>query len=176
MRALLVAACLAALTASCFGQAVLRKGDVFELRIGGVPTEAASDWAFQYTVADNGKVKFPYIGELTAESRSVREFATAIERRLVEEKIFTKPVAFITLQPQSRFVTIGGEVRAPGAVPWTDGLTLFAAVSRAGGLSEWGGKARLVRDGKRQVFDLRKRDKDPRQNPKLLPGDELEVF
>ncbi len=33
----------------------------------------------------------------------------------------------------------------------------------------------MIRDGKIQTFNLKKADKDPNQNPKLLPGDEVEV-
>lgn len=121
-------------------------------------------------------MKFPYIGEVHAANTSVAEFSRALEHRLVQEKIFTQPTAVVTLRPETRFVTVGGEVRSPCAVPWSNGLTLWSAISRAGGSSDFGRKAKLIRDGKSQVLDFRKREKIPSQNPTLLPGDEIEVL
>lgn len=176
MKPFLLLFALVALSASAPGQTVLRKGDVFELRIGGVPAEVASEWAYQYTVGDNGTVKFPYIGEVRAADTSVADFARALERRLVQEKIFTQPTAVVTLRPETRFVTVGGEVRSPCSVPWSNGLTLWSAISRAGGNTDFARRAKLTREGKIRVVDFRKREKDASQNPTLLPGDEIDVF
>ncbi|HEY2341520.1 MAG TPA: SLBB domain-containing protein, partial [Chthoniobacteraceae bacterium] len=96
----------------------------------------------------------------------------------VKEKIFTHPLAVITLPNQVRSVSIGGPgVRASGTVNWTPDLTLRAAINHVGGLSDYAnaGKIKITRGGKSFVVNLKKADKDPSQNPKLEPGDEVEV-
>jgi protein involved in polysaccharide export with SLBB domain len=171
-------AALALLAPAGYGQAVLRAGDVFELRLSGMPIDVASEFAMQYTVSDDGKVGIPYIGDVRAAGLTTTNFAKAVERKLVADKIFTHPTAVINLQPQSRYVTIGGEVRSPQPVPWSTDLTLSVAIKRAGGVGEFGSlkKIKVTREGKSIVFNLTKADKDPNQNPKLLPGDEVEVL
>src|SRR4051794_27980187 len=89
-------------------QAVMRSGDVFELRLSGMPTEYASEFALQYTVGDAGEVRLPLIGEVKAAGVSTTDLARAIERKLVANKIFTTPTAVITIQPNTRVVSVGG--------------------------------------------------------------------
>ena len=98
-----------------YGQALLRNGDIFEMRLSGMPLEFAQEFALQYTVSDSGGVDLPYIGTMKAAGNSTTQFARAVEKKLVADKIFTNPTAVINLQPSSRFVTVGGGVRAPQA-------------------------------------------------------------
>lgn len=175
---LLLFALLSLLAPAGYSQATLRKGDGFKLVLSGMPAETAQEWMLDYTVGDDGHVKIPYIGDINANNMSTNEFCRTVERRLVQEKIFTHPTAVIVLQPQSRFVTVGGEVRNPTIVPWSPDMTLSQAIKRAGGVGEWGKltKIKVTREGKSQVFNLKKSDKDATQNPVLLPGDEVEVL
>lgn len=57
-------------------------------------------------------------------------------------------------------VTVGGQVRRPGPVPFHKDLTIYAAVQSAGGASEFGSmrRVKVIRDGKVQVLDLNKDD------------------
>src|SRR5258708_7821081 len=138
MRAfLLFSLALALLGGRGFGQAVLRTGDVFEMRLSGMPLEVAGDFAIQYTVAEDGTVNVPLLGALKAAGNTTTQFSRIVERKFVAEKIFTNPTVTISLQPQSRFVTVGGGVRAPQAVPWSPDLSLSMAIKRAGGFSDF---------------------------------------
>jgi polysaccharide export outer membrane protein len=161
-----------------FSQAVLRVGDVFEMRLSGMPVDVAAEFALQYTVSEAGEVDIPYIGPTKAAGLTTTQFSRSIERKLVESKFFTTPTAVVNLTPQSRFITVGGGVRAPQTIAWTPDLNLSTAIKRAGGQSDFGNikKIKVIRDGKTTRYNLKKRDKDPTQNPKLLPGDEVEVF
>jgi polysaccharide export outer membrane protein len=159
-------------------QAVLRSGDIFELHLGGMAAEFSQEFSnTPFTVADNGTVDIPYLGTVTAAGISTTQFAHNVEAKLKSEKIFTNPTVTLAMQPQSRFITIGGGVRAPSTLPWSPDLTLDAAVIRAGGPGDFGdiGKIRITRNGQSSMFNLKKKDKDPNQNPKLLPGDVIEV-
>ncbi len=158
-------------------QAVIRPGDVFEMRLTGMPVEYAQEFSGQYTVAENGFVSVPYIGEIKAGGATPPQVAQTIDTKLVAAGLFAHPTAIVAMQPQVRQVTIGGGVRQPQAVVWAADLKLSSAIIRAGGFTEFGKptKVKVVRDGKAAWFNLKKADKDPAQNPKLLPGDEVEV-
>jgi len=174
---LLLAVSLALLTTRGYSQAALRAGDTFDMRLTGMPQETAADFTGQFTVSDDGNVSVPLIGAVKAAGLSAPQLAQAIDNKLVAGKIFTHPTAIITLQQQSRTVTIGGGVRSPQALPWTSDLTLQTAIMRVGGASDYGNiaKIKLTRGTSKSVFNLKKVDKDPNQNPKLLPGDVVEV-
>jgi protein involved in polysaccharide export with SLBB domain len=120
-------------------------------------------------------VRIPLIGGIRAAGLPTTELARNIERKLVAEKIFTNPTAIINIQP--RYVTVGGAVRNPNAITWSTDLTLSTAITRASGFSDFANrkKIKVTRDGKVAFYNLTKVDKDPSQNPKLLPGDEVEV-
>jgi polysaccharide export outer membrane protein len=174
---LLVLLILSLLGAKSFGQATLRPGDVFGLRMSGMPADFAQEFMLTYTISDDGSVDIPYLGTMRAGGQTVTQFSRTLEKKLVDEKIFTNPTVVLELQPASRFITIGGGVRGPGAIPWSQDLTLSTALKRAGGTSDFGStsKIRVTRDGKVTVYNLKRQQKDPTQNPKLLPGDEIDV-
>lgn len=166
-----------AFACDAFGQAPLRPSDSFELQLNGPPLEYASDFRGVYTVGSDGMVSIPLIGPMRAAGLSPNEFARAVEKKLIEEKIFTNPTILLNLPMQTRFVTVGGAVRAPQAVPWSGDLTLSSAIKRAGGGTEFANykHVRVTRDGETRVFDLRPKSKARDQNIKLLPGDEVEL-
>jgi polysaccharide export outer membrane protein len=159
-----------------YAQAVIRKGDVFEIRLSGIPVEYAQEFAFAYTVGDDGEVRIPLIGQMRAAGISFTQLSRNIERKLVSDKIFTNPTC-IFLNSGSRFVTVGGAVRAPQAVPWNSDTTLTNAITRAGDFTEFADrkKVKVMREGQVSYYNTKRIDKDPTQNPKLLPGDEVYV-
>lgn len=160
---------------SC-AQAVVRNGEIFELTLSGMAAEYAQEFHLQYTVGDDGEVAIPYIGTIKAAGLSTTQLSRTIEKRLVDEKIFTQPTAVISLQQNNRMVTVSGGVRAPQAIVWTNDLNLSQAIARAGGRNEFAGwKVKVVRGGEAKVYNFKNKDKDPSQNPRLLPGDEVEV-
>jgi polysaccharide biosynthesis/export protein len=179
MRLLLSFLLLASLTANVSAQAIatLRPGDVFEMRLGGMSAEFAQEFNTQYSVSSEGRVNIPHIGEVQAAGLSSNQLQVAIQNKLIADKIFTRPTVNINPVPTLRTVTVGGQVRAPGRQQWSDDMTLGSAISAAGGLGEWADqkRVRLIRDRKVQVFDLRKFAKDPNLDPKVLPGDQVEV-
>jgi len=81
------------------------------------------------------------------------------------------------MQPQARFVNVGGAVRAPARVPFTEDMTLLAAISAAGGFNDFADqkRVRLLRGSEAKIYDVRQVRKDPGLDPKLQPGDKIEV-
>lgn len=178
-RLIVLAVASAGLLASSLGETPrLRVGDTFQLQLAGMPPEFSQQYALQLTIGESGKVILPQIREVQAAGLTADELARRIEQKLVEQKIFVEPVAVVTVDSRNRLVTIGGAVRAPQTFSWSSEMTLSSAVSQAGGFNDFGrqDKVRLTRNGKAQMFDLRRADRDAAQNPKLLPGDEVAVL
>jgi polysaccharide export outer membrane protein len=157
---------------------LIRIGDVFEMRLSGMPTDLAAEFAIPYTVGQDGTVNVPLIGEMKVNGLTATQSEREIQAKLLSEKIFTHPTVVINMGGGARFVSIGGGVRAPQRLQWSQDLTLHTAVDNAGGLDDFGSPkgVRLIRDGKIiQTYDLRALEKDPSQDPKLLPGDQVYV-
>jgi len=158
--------------------AMLRTGDVFEMRLSGMPAEFAADFNLQYTIGQEGTVNIPLIGEIKAVGLTASQLEHAVQTKLVSDKIFNHPTVLISIAQATRYVSISGGVRAPQRLSWSSDLTLSSAIGNCGGLSDFGsGKGvRIIREGKvAGVFNLPEIQKDPSRDPKLLPGDQVIV-
>jgi polysaccharide export outer membrane protein len=177
MRASLFLLIFFGLTAVAFGQATLRVGDPVELKIGGVPQEEQLQVNNTYTVDAAGSINVPYINKIKAEGLTPAQLSRSIEETYRAEKIFTNPNITILMQPTARFVNVGGSVRTPMRVPFTEDMTLLAAVSAAGGFNDFADqkRVRLLRGNEVKVYDVRQFRRDPSQDVKLQPGDRVEV-
>ena len=159
---------------------LLRPNDMIELHLGGMPPDDAQPFSSTpYTVSGDGQVNIPYVGLLPAAGRTTRELEQAIQRSLIDKKIFRFPVATINFSianTPSRTVTIGGNVRAPGRTQWSADLTLMSSIADHGGPGDFAGdKINLIRDGKITVYRYKQLQKDPSQDPRLLPGDQVDL-
>jgi polysaccharide export outer membrane protein len=162
---------------SARGQATLRVGDPLDIKIGGVPYEEQQQVNNTYTVDANGSINLPYINKIKAAGLTPAQLARSIEEVYRANKIFTNPNITIVMQPMARFVNVGGSVRQPMRVPFTEDLTLLAAINGAGGFNDFADQrhVRLLRGNEVKVYDIRQFRKDPSQDVKLRPGDRIEV-
>ena len=166
-----------ALVPQLFAQASLRNGDTIEIRLAGVPAEEIQSVSAQYTIDDAGMLNLPYINNVKVAGLLPNQAQSAIEEKFKSEQIYTHPTITIISQPGQRFVNVGGSVRAPGRVPYTPDLTLMSCINAAGGFNDFADQKRIryVHENKVQVIDVRKIRKDPSLDPKVYPGDQLEV-
>ena len=76
-----------------------------------------------------------------------------------------------------RFVSVAGEVKGTGDVPYRADLTLLAAVSARGGFTDYADtkRVKLIRGNKTTTHNLNAIGKDPRLDVKLRPGDKIIV-
>src|ERR1700752_2470331 len=162
---------------TAYGQASLRVGDPLDIKIGGVPYEEQAQVNNTYTVDANGSVNLPYINKIKAAGLTPAQLARAIEDNYRANKIFTNPNITIVMQPMARFVNVGGSVRQPMRVPFTEDMTLLAAINGAGGFNDFADQkhVRLLRGNDVTMYDVRKLRKDPSKDVKLRPGDRVEV-
>jgi len=177
MRLIFFAYFFLGIVSPTFGQATLRVGDPLELKIAGVPTEEQTQIDNVYTVDAKGAINLPYIGRVSAGGITPSELARAIEEAYRANKIYTNPNITIVMQPTSRFVNVGGSVRNPTRVPFTEDMTLLTAINAAGGFNDFADQkhVRLLRGTQVTVFDVRRFRKDPSLDVKLEPGDKVEV-
>jgi polysaccharide export outer membrane protein len=158
-------------------QATLRIGDPVELKISGVPTEDQTQVNNTYSVDATGSINLPYIGKIHAEGLTPAALSRSIEENFRTNKVYTNPNVTILMQPTARFVNVGGSVRNPTRVPFTEDMTLLTAINAAGGFNDFADQrhVRLLRGNDATVYDVRRFRKDPSQDVRLRPGDKIEV-
>lgn len=168
---------LFAFASAAFAQATLRVGDPIELKIGGVPAEDQNQVNNTYSVDSGGAINLPYIGKVHAEGMTPAALARAIEDNYRSNKVYTNPNITIIMQPSARFVNVGGSVRNPSRVPFTEDMTLLTAINASGGFNDFADQrhVRLLRGNEVTIYDVRRFRKDPSQDVKLRPGDKIEV-
>ena len=161
----------------------IRAGDVFDMRVTGIPADIASGdgtAALQYTIGQDGVVNIPLLGKLKIAGLTSSEAEDQIQAKYIAAKIYTKPVIIISVQQAQvqRAVTISGGVRGPGKQAWASDLTLGSAIGSAGGISDFGDYKgiKVVRDGKiLGTYNYKEIQKDPSKDIKLLAGDQVIV-
>jgi protein involved in polysaccharide export with SLBB domain len=160
-----------------FAQATLRVGDPVEIKIGGVPIDEQTQVNNTYTVDANGTISLPYINKVQAAGLAPAQVAAMAEGKYRAEKIFTNPTITIMMQPTARFVNVGGAVRSPSRIPFTEDMTMLTAINAAGGFNDFADqkRVRLLRGSTVKLYDVRQFRRDPSQDVKLQPGDRVEV-
>jgi polysaccharide export outer membrane protein len=156
----------------------LRKGDLFEMRLSGMPAEYAAAFAVQYTVNQDGTVHVPLLGEMKAAGMTASQLERSIQSKLVADKVFTHPTVLISVPQTGPFVSISGGVSHPGRLPWSPDLTLAAGIANCIGLDGFHDPIRIRLIRKRKlvgVYSFLEILRDPSKDAKLLPGDQVIV-
>lgn len=159
------------------GDAVFRPGDSFDLKIAGVPGDDSAKISGPYTIDGDGCINLAYIGKVQAASRTPAEVQSATEHAYVNGGIFTHPTVSLNITPQSRLVTVGGEVNSKGRIPYTPDMTVMTAIGAAGDFTIYAnqGKVRLIRGSNVQEINCKKIRSNPSLDVKVLPGDNIQV-
>jgi polysaccharide export outer membrane protein len=105
-----------------------------------------ADLGGRYTVETDGTFSFPLIGRITAAGLTLRKFENELKKRLADGYFKNPQVTVAIEQYRSKRVFVMGEVRNPGPVPLTGGMTLIEALARAGStLPSSSGEVAIVR-------------------------------
>ena len=100
----------------------------------------------KYTVESDGTFSFPLIGRITAGGMTLRKFESELRTRLADGYFVDPQVSVAVEQYRSQRLYVVGEVRNPGPVPLTGGMTLIEALARAGStLPSASGEIAIVR-------------------------------
>lgn len=160
---------------------ILRPGDQINLKISGVPAKDMTEISGLYTVAGDGKIRLTHIkSDIQAQGLRPSVLAKTIENAYRSAQIFTSPRITINVDGGTtslRFVSVSGEVKGTGDVPYRPDLTLLSAVSSRGGFTDYADvrNVKLIRGSKTTNHDMRAISKNPALDVKLRPGDKILV-
>ncbi|HUR58509.1 MAG TPA: polysaccharide biosynthesis/export family protein [Opitutaceae bacterium] len=151
--------------------AQLRPGDSLNIALQGVPDASSNN----VQIDDQGLISLPFIGTLSAAGASTAELSQRIRETYISKKIYT--TVDVSVSVTERFVYVGGEVQRPGRIVWTPDLTAAKAIQSAGGFSLYAKETavNLVRENNAYTIDVKLAQKNPGQDPRLVPGDSLQV-
>jgi polysaccharide export outer membrane protein len=90
------------------------------------------DLGGKYTVEADGTFSFPLVGRVKAGGMTLRGFEGELKRVLADGYFRNPQVTVAVEQYRSQRVFVMGEVRQPGPVALTGGMTLIEALARAG--------------------------------------------
>jgi polysaccharide export outer membrane protein len=109
----------------------------------GSATMAAGGLPPGYTVSAEGKIQFPYAGDLKVEGLTESQARDLLVQQL--SKYIKRPeVTLRVLAYRSKRVYLDGEIKTPGIVAIDDiPLSLPEAISRAGGVTPLGDESRI---------------------------------
>jgi polysaccharide biosynthesis/export protein len=159
---------------------IIGPGDVIQVFVWRNP-----ELSVNVPVRPDGKVSTPLVEDIVAVGQTPSGLARLIETRL-SEYIKSPQVNIIVTTPASALsrITVIGQVKAPGSIPYRQGMTVLDVVLASGGLGEFAGgnRAKLVRktaDGKSQEIRLKLADLVNKgkvsNNIEVKPGDVLVV-
>lgn len=124
----------------------------------------------EFLVNGDGQIVFPLFGNIPARGLTTTDLAASIATRLGPDYVRDPRVTaeVISFRP----VYILGEVARPGEYPFTEGMTVYALIAKAGGLSyRANGKHIYVRhenDGAEQRLRLQ-------STTRVQPGDTIRI-
>lgn len=134
----------------------------------------------RYTVEADGEFTFPLIGRVKAGGLSTRDFEAALKKRLMPDYFRNPQVAVAVEQYRSQRVFVNGEVRSPGTVPLTGGMTLAEALARAGyTTASASGEVAIIRQRASDPIRVSIKELetgDTRKNIELQDGDQVYVL
>jgi polysaccharide biosynthesis/export protein VpsN len=149
----------------------LRPGDSLTIAIIGVPDPTTNS----VQIDDQGVISLPYIGAIKASGETTAGLTQSIREAYVAKKIYTS--VDISVSVTERYVYVGGEVEKPGRIIWTPDLTAAKAIQAAGGFTLYAKEDRvgIVRNQTLYVLDIKLAQTNPSQDPRLDPGDSIQV-
>jgi len=117
----------AALSAQSAGDYLIGPQDVLTIQVFD-----QADLGGKYTVETDGTFSFPLVGRVKAGGMTLRGFEVELKKKLADG-YFKNPQVTVGVETyRSQRVFVMGEVRSPGPVPLTGGMTLIEALARAG--------------------------------------------
>jgi polysaccharide biosynthesis/export protein VpsN len=107
---------------------VLGSGDNLRISVFGEDSLTG-----QFTVASNGHISFPLIGDVQASGKTVREVREEIAAALADGYIKDPRVSAEVMTFRPYYIL--GEVEKPGEYPYIGGITVMNAIATAGGFT-----------------------------------------
>ncbi len=156
----------------------LRGGDSIVVKLSGVPTEEIPVVSNTYDISNGGTINLPYIGEVRAAGLHPSQLQKNIEAAYKSGEIFTHPTVQVTASHEAptQVIFVSGEVKLPNHIGMSPGMTVFDAITSAGGPTDFAKMkaVKFTRNGVTRILDLRKADNPDGQIP-AQAGDKIHV-
>ena len=129
---------------SSIGAYILHPGDMLSINVFGYPELSFPNQGHMegLTIRPDGKLTYPFLGEITAKGMSVKDFAKLLSDQLGE--IYVNPVLSVNIM---RFGTdriyVLGEVNQPGAYELDKSRNLLDAIGAARGWTKDAAKTKV---------------------------------
>jgi polysaccharide export outer membrane protein len=108
----------------------LGAGDVFEVRVFG-----QQDLTSTYSAGAEGTISFPLIGVVKVAGKTTAVLEAELRDRLADGFLKSPQVSILVKEYKSKKISAFGQVRKPGTLPFTEGMTIIEAISQAGGFT-----------------------------------------
>ncbi len=161
---------------SVFGAAagsmdVLRMGDSISVIYSDIPSPPA---ASTQQIREDGKITLHLNYTVVAAGKTRGDLEREIrDLYVIREKVYRDIT--IAIQTATRFVSVGGEVRTPGALPHNGDLTVLKVINAAGGFTDFAKKTSVVvtraSDKSQITVNCNRALKDPSRDLPVFPGD-----
>ena len=152
-----IVSCMSSLRAE-----VISANSIIRVSIKAVPSQEQSMITDQYTVSSDGFIKLPLLDSpIKASGVSGATLSRRIEAAYKAAEIYNHPLINVISSKDeassaidAKMVTIGGFVSSAGPRAYSRNMTLFQAVSAAGGVNPFGSSKRveLHRNGKKYTY------------------------
>ncbi|BDS06708.1 hypothetical protein NT6N_17480 [Oceaniferula spumae] len=156
--------------------------EILSITIKGVPATEQTRISGEYVVSPDGQIYLPLLkGGIRASGLSSSALARSIESAYRSAEMYQNPRITVVSRKDTaasnidqQLISVGGFVKSPGQKPYTRGMTLFQAVSAAGGETAFGSikRVELHRNGKKWIYDLRN---STHMRVKVYPHDTINV-
>ncbi len=109
----------------------LGPGDVFEVRVF-----RQEDLTGTYAASGEGDISFPLIGAVHVTGKTPAQVEVEIRQRLADGYLQEPQVSVLVKEFKSKKVSVFGQVKKPGTLPFAEGMTVVEAIAQAGGFNE----------------------------------------
>ncbi len=144
MRGLIIVVILLAVglcSGAVSGDDIKAEQSVYRLGIGdifNISVLQPQELTVTVTVAPDGTINFPYIGNLAVQKKTLAEVQEAVQTKLGDGYMKYPVVSVFLQESRSRKFIVYGEVAKPGTYTLDEKTTVLKAVSMAGGLTKFG--------------------------------------
>lgn len=174
---------MASLCSSLVSAQSVSSNESLNVSVKGVPQSEQGRVSGVYNVSPNGYLSLPMLkNDLKASGLSASKLAHNIEAAYKAAGIYKDPrITILSAADNSRIVqrdkevvSLGGFVKGPGQKPFINGMTLFQAVSAAGGATAFGSirRVELYHNGRKAIYDMRKAE---HMRVRVYPGDSINI-
>ncbi|MCP4447223.1 MAG: polysaccharide export protein [Myxococcales bacterium] len=108
----------------------LGAGDIFDVRVFQHEEMSAT-----YSTSAEGTISFPLIGTVPVSGKTPSQLEQEILVRLADGFIVNPQVSVLVKEYKSKKLSVFGQVKKPGTLGFTEGMTIIEAISRAGGFT-----------------------------------------